>query len=113
MRFVLALALVASPAAAQEVVLTCAFGAETVAVETREGAFGLRVGEEVFPATLVRPGMMGRVVAVFAMLDQGPVMLAVATGEAGAELRADLTAARVTDAGLASETTTGACREGG
>jgi hypothetical protein len=115
-RFACALAAMAAPALAQqgEVVLTCTIGAETVLVELQDTGFGLRVRDQAYPATLHQPVGMGRLVALTAMFEAGPVMLVVEAGSDGqTELQAELTAAQMTAEGVASKTTSGTCVDEG
>lgn len=113
MRIALALALFAAPACAEgrhDPVLTCAFGSEAVTLLQDGEGFRIQVGGLGFPAALARPGSDGRVVGVFAMLDAGPMMIAVEADDTKSHA-AQITAATRTASGLASLTTEGTCTE--
>ena len=119
MRAALVLALVtAGPALAEgrsEPVLSCDFAGEKLTLTRNGASYGLAIGNQTFPAALARPGPDGRVVAVFSMLDAGPVMIAVATSDpaAGGDPvhASEITASRLGGTGLATRTTGGTCTE--
>jgi hypothetical protein len=108
------IALFSTPALAEgrhDPVLTCDFAGETLTLLQNGASYGLEIGQQTFPAALAQPGPDGRVVAVFAMLDAGPVMIAVATTEGDKAHPSEITASQAGAQGLASRTTKGTCTE--
>jgi hypothetical protein len=95
--------------------LNCDFAGEVLTLHQNGDLYGLEIAGQTFPAALAQPGPEGRVVAVFAMLDAGPVMIAVETTEAKAEggkvHPSEITAAQVGAGGLATKSTKGTCTE--
>ena len=114
MKVALILALSAGPALAEgrhDPVLACDFGGEKLTLLQNGASYGLEIAGQTFPAALAQPGSDGRVVAVFAMLDAGPVMIAVATTDGDKVHPSEITAARVGTDGLATRSTKGTCTE--
>jgi hypothetical protein len=115
MRILALLALTAVPASAEgrhDTILNCTFGSESISVIQNGGGYRLEVGGQSYTAGLAQPGADGRVVGVFAMLEGGPIMIAVATTTGEKVHAANVTAAAKTAGGLATRSTEGTCREG-
>ncbi|MCX7888462.1 MAG: hypothetical protein N2422_01875 [Rhodobacteraceae bacterium] len=106
--------LAAAPAPAEgrhDPVLDCTFGTESVSVLQDGDGFRIAVGGQTFPAVLARPGPVGRVVGIFAMLDAGPVMIAVQTTRGQTEHMAEILASTEAKGALATRSTRGTCTE--
>jgi hypothetical protein len=110
----MAAALAAAPALAEgrhDPILHCDFAGEKLTLTQNASAYSLEIADQTFPAALAQPGSDGRVVAVFSMLDAGPVMIAVATTEGDPVHPSEITASQVGANGLATRTTKGTCTE--
>ncbi len=111
---IVAAILLALPAHAEgrkDLILTCAFTTETVDVFQNGGAYRIEMGGMGFPAGLARPGSEGRIVGIFAMIDAGPMMIAVETTAGEAVHRAEVTATTLGPDGPVTRTTPGTCTE--
>ncbi|MFN0113300.1 MAG: hypothetical protein ACKVPY_01340 [Paracoccaceae bacterium] len=103
-----------SPALAEgrhDLLLNCDFAGEKLTLSQNGDLYGLEIAGQTFPASLVQPGPDGRIVAVFAMLDAGPLMIAVATTEGDPVHPSEITASQVGAQGLATRSTKGTCTE--
>ncbi len=114
MRPTILLVFLAAPAFAEGrngTLMDCDFAGEHVALVEASGQSRLKVGEFYFPAAVVQPGSEAKIGAVFAMLDAGPVMIAVdARGKDGTR-PAQISAAAPGENGILTRSTEGTCKE--
>lgn len=114
MRAALLFGLLASPALAaapDAILMTCDFAGEHLALVGPPEKAQIKVGELYYRAVVVNPGAESRIGAVYAMLDAGPLMIAVDAKPKSGERRAEITAAGRGKDGIASRSTAGTCRE--
>ncbi|HQU66587.1 MAG TPA: hypothetical protein PLI43_00155 [Albidovulum sp.] len=107
----LALATPALAAAPDATLMTCDFAGEKVSVVGTPDKAQIKVGDLYYRALITNPGAESRIGAVFAMLDAGPLMIAVDAKATSGERRAEITATGRGADGIASRSTAGICRE--
>lgn len=114
MRAILLLAVAASPACAaapDATLMTCDFAGEKVALVGTADKAEIKVGELFYRALVVNPGAESRIGAVFAMLDAGPLMIAIDVKAKSGERPAEITATGRGKSGILSQSTKGTCME--
>ena len=114
MRALLLLTLTAGPAAAvtpDAALMTCDFGGEHVALVGPADKAQIKVGDLFYRALVVNPGADARIGAVFAMLDAGPLMIAIDTKPESGSRPAEITATGRGKDGILSRSTKGTCME--
>lgn len=114
MRALYLLALLASPALAatpDAALMTCDFAGEKVAVVGTPDKAQIKVGDLYYRAIVTNPGAESRIGAVFAMLDAGPLMIAIDTKPKSGERPAEITATGRGKDGILSRSTAGTCTE--
>lgn len=113
MRAAFLLAFAASPAlaAAPEALMTCDFAGEKIALIGPADKAQIKVGELYYRALVTNPGAESRIGAVFAMLDAGPLMIAIDTKPKSGERAAEITATGRGKNGVLSRSTAGTCTE--
>lgn len=105
------LATPALAAAPEATLMTCDFGGEHVVLIGPADKAQVKVGDLYYRALVTNPGAESRIGAVFAMLDAGPLMIAVDLKAKSGDRPAEITATGRGKDGILSRSTKGMCRE--
>lgn len=109
--FLLPLATPALAAAPDATIMTCDFAGEKLALVGTPDKMQIKVGDLYYRAQVADPGAESRIAAVFAMLDAGPMMIAVDVRPLSGKRPAEITATGRGKTGILSRSTAGTCLE--